>query len=80
MPPMRRRRQNSAPVAAAAKREPAGEHGTLSAMPIEHKPVLAAELVALLAPEPGQIAVDCTFGAGGHARLVAAGARARPGR
>jgi len=41
-------------------------------MPIEHKPVLARELVELLAPEPGQIAVDCTFGGGGHARLVAA--------
>jgi 16S rRNA (cytosine1402-N4)-methyltransferase len=36
-----------------------------------HKPVLADELVSLLAPEPGQTAVDCTFGAGGHARLVA---------
>jgi 16S rRNA (cytosine1402-N4)-methyltransferase len=33
--------------------------------------VLAHELVAALDPQPGQIAVDCTFGAGGHARLVA---------
>lgn len=41
-------------------------------MAIEHKPVLATELVELLAPEPGQTAVDCTFGGGGHARLVAA--------
>ena len=40
-------------------------------MPIEHKPVLATELVELLAPQPGQVAVDCTFGAGGHARRVA---------
>jgi 16S rRNA (cytosine1402-N4)-methyltransferase len=40
-------------------------------MPIEHKPVLAAELVDLLAPQPGQLAIDCTFGAGGHARRVA---------
>ncbi|HEY7574641.1 MAG TPA: 16S rRNA (cytosine(1402)-N(4))-methyltransferase, partial [Thermoanaerobaculia bacterium] len=39
--------------------------------PIEHSPVLAAELVELLAPQPGQTAVDCTFGAGGDARLVA---------
>ena len=37
----------------------------------EHEPVLAPELVSLLAPEPGQTAVDCTFGGGGHARLVA---------
>jgi 16S rRNA (cytosine1402-N4)-methyltransferase len=36
-----------------------------------HKPVLAAELVELLSPQPGQLAVDCTFGAGGHARRVA---------
>jgi 16S rRNA (cytosine1402-N4)-methyltransferase len=37
----------------------------------EHEPVLAPELVSLLAPEPGQIAVDMTFGGGGHARQVA---------
>ncbi len=40
-------------------------------MATEHEPVLAPELIGLLAPEPGQVAVDCTFGAGGHARLVA---------
>jgi 16S rRNA (cytosine1402-N4)-methyltransferase len=44
---------------------------TLLYMPTEHEPVLAPELVALLAPERGQTAVDCTFGGGGHARLVA---------
>jgi 16S rRNA (cytosine1402-N4)-methyltransferase len=37
----------------------------------EHLPVLADELVSLIAPRPGQTAVDCTFGAGGHARRVA---------
>jgi 16S rRNA (cytosine1402-N4)-methyltransferase len=42
-----------------------------SISPVTHLPVLAPELVSLLAPEPGQTAVDCTFGAGGHARLVA---------
>jgi 16S rRNA (cytosine1402-N4)-methyltransferase len=36
-----------------------------------HVPVLAGELVDLLDPQPGAVAVDCTFGAGGHARLVA---------
>jgi 16S rRNA (cytosine1402-N4)-methyltransferase len=40
--------------------------------PMTHLPVLAPELTSLLAPEPGQTAVDCTFGAGGHARAVAA--------
>ncbi len=44
---------------------------TLTYMPTEHLPVLANELVSLLAPQPGELAVDCTFGAGGHARLVA---------
>jgi 16S rRNA (cytosine1402-N4)-methyltransferase len=40
-------------------------------MPPEHDPVLAPELTTLLAPEPGQTAVDCTFGGGGHARRIA---------
>ncbi len=44
---------------------------TLIYMPTEHVPVLAAELVALCDPQPGELAVDCTFGGGGHARLVA---------
>jgi 16S rRNA (cytosine1402-N4)-methyltransferase len=44
---------------------------TLIYMPTPHAPVLAPELVDLLAPQPGEIAVDCTFGGGGHARLVA---------
>ena len=36
-----------------------------------HTPVLAGELLALLEPQAGQTAIDCTFGDGGHARLVA---------
>lgn len=40
-------------------------------MPRTHVPVLAGELMEALDPQPGQIAVDCTLGGGGHARLVA---------
>jgi 16S rRNA (cytosine1402-N4)-methyltransferase len=36
-----------------------------------HVPVLAGELIELLDPAPGHVAIDCTFGSGGHARLVA---------
>jgi 16S rRNA (cytosine1402-N4)-methyltransferase len=36
-----------------------------------HVPVLAGELIEALDPQPGQIAVDCTVGGAGHARLVA---------
>lgn len=40
-------------------------------MTASHVPVLAGELVEALDPQGGEVAVDCTFGAGGHARLVA---------
>jgi 16S rRNA (cytosine1402-N4)-methyltransferase len=40
-------------------------------MPRTHVPVLAGELIEALDPQPGQVAVDCTLGGGGHARLVA---------
>jgi 16S rRNA (cytosine1402-N4)-methyltransferase len=36
-----------------------------------HIPVLAGELIDLIDPQPGETAVDCTFGGGGHARLIA---------
>ncbi|MBB4664716.1 16S rRNA (cytosine(1402)-N(4))-methyltransferase RsmH [Conexibacter arvalis] len=36
-----------------------------------HIPVLAGELIELLDLQPGDVAVDCTLGGGGHARLVA---------
>ena len=36
-----------------------------------HVPVLAGELIDLAAPAEGDTVVDCTFGGGGHARLVA---------
>jgi 16S rRNA (cytosine1402-N4)-methyltransferase len=35
-----------------------------------HIPVLAGELIELTDPHPGAVVVDCTFGAGGHARLM----------
>ncbi|MGI8462150.1 MAG: 16S rRNA (cytosine(1402)-N(4))-methyltransferase RsmH [Solirubrobacterales bacterium] len=44
---------------------------TLTYMPADHVPVLAAELIEILDPAPGETIVDCTFGAGGHARLIA---------
>ena len=36
-----------------------------------HIPVLAGELIDLLDPRPAQTAIDCTFGGGGHAELIA---------
>lgn len=45
-----------------------------SVLPTEsdHVPVLADEVVAALDPRPGETIVDATFGAGGHAALLAA--------
>jgi 16S rRNA (cytosine1402-N4)-methyltransferase len=40
-------------------------------MTTTHVPVLAAELLAALDPQPGDTAVDATVGGGGHARLIA---------
>jgi 16S rRNA (cytosine1402-N4)-methyltransferase len=52
----------------AALRRAARERGGEQA---RHVPTLARELLELLDPQPGQCAIDCTFGDGGHARLVA---------
>ena len=38
----------------------------------DHLPVLAEEVRRLLAVRPGETVIDCTFGAGGHAALLAA--------
>jgi 16S rRNA (cytosine1402-N4)-methyltransferase len=40
-------------------------------MTATHVPVLAGELIDLVDPQPGETVVDGTFGAGGHARLMA---------
>src|SRR4051812_38274842 len=33
-----------------------------------HRPIMGREIMEVLAPKPGEIAVDCTLGYGGHAR------------
>lgn len=42
-----------------------------------HRPIMVAEVLEVLHPQPGDIAVDCTLGYGGHAREILA--RLRPG-
>ena len=37
-----------------------------------HRPIMVAEILAVLAPQPGEIAVDCTLGYGGHAQEILA--------
>jgi 16S rRNA (cytosine1402-N4)-methyltransferase len=42
-----------------------------------HLPIMVAEVLLCLRPEPGEVAVDCTLGGGGHARAILE--RVRPG-
>src|SRR5689334_21448071 len=35
-----------------------------------HRPIMVAEVIECLRPKPGEVAVDCTLGGGGHARAV----------
>ena len=44
---------------------------TLALMATEHVPVLTEELLQLLDPQPGDAALDATFGGGGHALEIA---------
>src|SRR5258707_13555502 len=32
-----------------------------------HRPIMVAEILEVLNPQPGEVAVDCTLGYGGHA-------------
>jgi 16S rRNA (cytosine1402-N4)-methyltransferase len=59
-----RGRSAGAGLRGAARIDPRGER-------TGHVPVLASELLELLDPQPGQTAIDCTFGDGGHAQLLA---------
>ncbi len=42
-----------------------------------HRPIMVAEILEVLAPRPGDLAVDCTLGYGGHAREILS--RLQPG-
>jgi len=35
-----------------------------------HRPVMVSEILRVLAPKPGEVAVDCTLGYGGHAQEI----------
>jgi 16S rRNA (cytosine1402-N4)-methyltransferase len=35
-----------------------------------HRPIMVTEVLLCLRPEPGEVAVDCTLGGGGHARAI----------
>ncbi len=35
-----------------------------------HRPIMVEEILEVLAPQPGEIAVDCTLGYGGHAEAL----------
>jgi 16S rRNA (cytosine1402-N4)-methyltransferase len=72
----RRRRGGEGSRAARARRAGAPANQTAQTAGVRageasHTPVLASELLELLDPKPGQLAIDCTFGDGGHARLLA---------
>jgi len=64
-PPDRAERRDAAERAGAPQRS----GGSDAAAPT-HVPVLAREVVELLAIRPDGVYVDATFGAGGHARLI----------
>jgi 16S rRNA (cytosine1402-N4)-methyltransferase len=72
-PELARRRRSSGDGGARAARRgshPPAERAAAGGA-ASHIPVLADELLDVLDPQPGQTAIDCTFGDGGHARLLA---------
>jgi 16S rRNA (cytosine1402-N4)-methyltransferase len=68
-PELSRRRRGASARASRARRISGPARGAAPAG--GHTPVLAEELLELIEPQPGQTAIDCTFGDGGHARMVA---------
>src|SRR5204863_5090244 len=42
-----------------------------------HRPIMVAEILEVLSPRPGDSAVDCTLGYGGHAQEILS--RIQPG-
>jgi 16S rRNA (cytosine1402-N4)-methyltransferase len=68
-PELARRRRAAGNRARARARRMSGPARAVAAG--SHMPVLVDELLDAIDVQPGQTAIDCTFGDGGHARLVA---------
>jgi 16S rRNA (cytosine1402-N4)-methyltransferase len=50
--------------------EASGPDDRRAGQPVEHRPVMADEVVAMLEPAPGSRQVDATLGGGGHAARI----------